>query len=73
MRQPDLFLALQSSTEGIDTKFKSARAGVANTQGNTVVLGVTEKPTALVWQGVPDAAQWRTTEDEDHQFGGTAW
>jgi len=27
MRQLDLFSALQSSTEGIDTEFKSARVG----------------------------------------------
>jgi ATP-dependent DNA helicase RecG len=49
MRQLDLFSALQSSTEGIDTEFKSARGGMrgsffgvysafANTQGGTVVL-----------------------------------
>jgi hypothetical protein len=38
MRQLDLFSALQSSTEGIDTEFKSARGGVANTQGDTNVL-----------------------------------
>jgi hypothetical protein len=71
MRQLDLFSALQSSTEGIDTEFKSARGGMpgsfwesysamANTQGGTIVLGVTEKPTGLVWAGVPDAAQLRT-------------
>ncbi len=41
MRQLDLFSALQSSTEGIDIEFKSARGGVANTQGRTIVLGVT--------------------------------
>ena len=28
MRQFDLFSALQSSTEGIDTEFKSARGGM---------------------------------------------
>ena len=60
MRQLDLFSALQSSTEGIDTEFKSARGGVANNQGGTIVLGVAEKPTGLVWEGVPDAAQLRT-------------
>ena len=71
MRQLDLFSALQSSTEGIDTEFKSARGGMpgsfwesysamANTQGGTIVLGVAEKPTGLVWEGVPDAAQLRT-------------
>ena len=71
MRQLDLFSALQSSTEGIDTEFKSARGGMsgsfwesysamANTQGGTIVLGVAEKPAGLVWEGVPDAAQLRT-------------
>lgn len=71
MRQLDLFSALQSSTEGIDTEFKSARGGMpgsfwesysamANTQGGTIVLGVAEKSTGLVWEGVPDAAQLRT-------------
>ncbi len=40
-----------------DTEFKSARGGVANTQVGTIVLGVAEKPTGLVWEGVPDAAQ----------------
>jgi ATP-dependent DNA helicase RecG len=71
MRQRDLFTALQSSTEGIDTEFKSARGGLpgsfwasyaamANTQGGTIVLGVAEKASGLVWEGVPDAAQLRT-------------
>jgi hypothetical protein len=57
MRQLDLFSTLQSSTEGIDTAFKSAIGGVANTQGGIIVLGVAEKPTGSVWEGVPDAAQ----------------
>ncbi len=67
----DLFSALQSSSEGIDTEFKSARGGMpgsfwesysamANTQGGTIVLGVAEKASGLVWEGVPDAAQLRT-------------
>ena len=60
MRQLDLFSALQSSTKGIDTEFKSARGGVANTQGGTIVLGVAENSIGLVWEGVPDAAQLRT-------------
>jgi hypothetical protein len=71
MRQLDLFSSLQSSTEGIDTEFKSARGGLpgsfwesysafANTQGGTIVLGVAEKRGELVWEGVPDAAQLRT-------------
>ncbi|MFZ3082442.1 hypothetical protein [Rhodoferax ferrireducens] len=53
----DLFSALQSSTERVDTEFQSARGGVANTQGGTIVLGVAEKPARLVWKGVPDAAR----------------
>ena len=68
MRQLDLFSALQSSTESIDTEFKSARGGLpgsfwetysamANTQGGTIVLGVVEKPTGLAWEGVPDAVR----------------
>ncbi len=63
MRQLDLFSALQSSTEGIDTEFKSARGGMpgsfwesysamANTQGGTIVLGVAEKSTGLVLEGL---------------------
>ena len=71
MSQLDLLSALQSSTEGIDTEFKSARGGMpgsfwesyaamANTQGGTIVLGVAEKASGLVWEGVPDAAQLRT-------------
>ena len=84
MRQLDLFSTLQSSTEGIATEFKSARGGIpgsfwksysamANTQGGAIVLGAAEKPTGLVWEGVPDAAQLRTVEDEGQQYGGTAW
>ncbi len=49
MRQRDLFTALQSSTEGIDTEFKLARGGMpgsfwasyaamANALGGTIVL-----------------------------------
>lgn len=71
MRQLDLFSALLATTEGIDTEFKSARGGMpgsfwesysamANTQGGTIVLGVAEKPTGLMWEGVPDSAQLRT-------------
>jgi hypothetical protein len=51
MRQLYLFSALQSSTESIDTEFKSARGGMpgsfwesypamADTQAGTIVLGV---------------------------------
>ena len=58
MRQLDLLTALQSSTEGIDTEFKSARVGMpgsfwtsysamANTQGGSIVLGVAKKPTGF--------------------------
>jgi predicted HTH transcriptional regulator len=53
MRQLDLFTALQSSTEGIDNEFKSARGGMpgsfwesyaatSNTQGGTIVLSVAD-------------------------------
>ena len=79
MRQLDLLTARQSSTEGIDTEFKSVRGGMpgsfwesfaamANTQGGTIVLGVAEKASGLVWEGVPDAAQLRTVEDDGRQF-----
>ena len=80
MRQLDLFSALQFNTEDIDTKFKSARGrmpgsfwesyfAMANTQGGTIVLGVAEKPTGLVWEGVQDAAQLRTVAGVGRQFG----
>ncbi len=73
MLQLDLFAALQSSTEGIDTEFKSACGGVANTQGGTIVLGVAEKPISLVWEGLPDAAQLRTVAGVGCQFGVAVW
>ena len=41
---------------------------MANTQGGTIVLGVAEKPTDLVWEGVPDAVQLRNVEGEGRQF-----
>ena len=33
---------------------------MVNTQGGTIVLGVAEQRTGLVWKGVPDFAQLRT-------------
>ena len=71
MPQSELFCALQSSTEGIATEFKSAHgcipgsfcksySAMVNTQGGTIVLGLVEKPVGLLWEGVPDAAQLRT-------------
>lgn len=71
MRQLDLFAPLLPAAEGNDTEFKSARGGLpgsfwetysamANTQGGTIVLGVSERGGQLVWEGVPDAAQLRT-------------
>ena len=71
MRQLELFAALQAATESVDTEFKSARGGLpgsfwetysamANTQGGTIVLGVSERDGKLAWEGVPDAAQLRT-------------
>ena len=35
---------------------------MANTQGGTIVLGVAEKASGLVWEGVPDAAQLRESD-----------
>jgi|SRR5680860_278185 len=81
MRQLDLFAKLQPSDEGVDIEFKSARGGLpgnswetysamANTQGGTIVLGVTERGGDPVWEGVPNAAQLRTVlwnQLNDHQ------
>jgi hypothetical protein len=53
MRQVDFLSALQPSANGIDKEFKSARIGVVNTQDGTPVLGATEKPTGLAWEGLP--------------------
>jgi len=47
MRQIDLLSALKLSTERLDTEFKSAHGGGANTKGGTIVLGVAEKSTGL--------------------------
>ncbi len=71
MRQLDLFSPLQPAAESNDTEFKSARGGLpgsfwetysamANTQGGTIVLGVSERNGQLAWEGVPDAVQLRT-------------
>jgi ATP-dependent DNA helicase RecG len=71
MRQLELFTRLQSSSEGNDTEFKSAKGGLpgsfwetysamANTQGGVIVLGVAEREGQLRWEGVPNAAQLRT-------------
>ena len=68
MRQFDVFTALESGTASIDTEFKSARGGMpgsfgepdtsmTNTQGGTIVLGVAEKATGWVWEGVSYAAR----------------
>ena len=57
MRQLDLFSSLQSSTEGIDTEFKSTRGGMpgsfwesysamTNTQRGTVIF-ICSSPTGL--------------------------
>jgi hypothetical protein len=59
MRQLDLFSALLSSAQGIDTGFKSACSDVANIQGDTIVLGVAKKRTGLVRVGVLVAAPLR--------------
>ena len=42
---------------------------MANTQGGTIVLGVAEKPSGLVREGVTDAAQLRTLAVVGRQFG----
>ena len=60
MRQPDLFSAPESSTKRINIEFKSALSCVAITEGGTIGLDAAEKPTGLVWKGVPDFAQLRT-------------
>jgi hypothetical protein len=70
MRPLDFFSALQSSTEGIATEFNSDAvacwAGFGSpispwpTHGGTIVVGVAEKSTDLVWEGVSEVAQLRT-------------
>lgn len=49
MRQLDLFSALQSNTEGIDTEFKSRSVAWSTCRAAPLFLGVAEKPTGLVW------------------------
>ena len=44
MRQIDLFSALQSSTESIDTEFKFARGGAAVCQAGESLFPITIRP-----------------------------
>jgi ATP-dependent DNA helicase RecG len=45
---------------GMSGSFWESYSAMANTQGGTIVLGVAEKASGLVLEGVPDAAQLRT-------------
>lgn len=40
--------------------FGESYFAMVTTQGGTIILSVAEKPTGLMWEGVPNAAQLRT-------------
>jgi hypothetical protein len=84
MRQLALFTALQSTTEGIDTEFKSARGGIpgsfwasyatmANTKGGSKALRSIEKAFFPAWHGpvrmAPLSIMHTISVDKNSVFG----
>lgn len=59
MRQLDLFSAVQSSTEGIDTEFKSARGGMP---GSFCDWSTRDSPLHLVLLSLVFIRVWRRND-----------